>query len=85
MNLTTSCTILKFNNTSEILACASESEGNACKLVSLFPIEKNNWCHRNLLLFLPLTGARRILDSFLKFSSIPQKTGSSYLFRFLVE
>lgn len=33
MNLTTPCTSLKFNNTSEILAACSEFSENACKLI----------------------------------------------------
>ena len=34
MNLTTPCTSLKFNSTSEILAACSAFSENACKLVS---------------------------------------------------
>ncbi len=35
MNLTTPCTSLKFNSTSEILAACSAYSENACKLVNL--------------------------------------------------
>jgi U3 small nucleolar RNA-associated protein 18 len=50
MNLTTPCTSLKFNSTSEILAMSSNCAENACKLVHIgsmsvfsnFPLPRDN-------------------------------------------
>ena len=40
MNLTTSCTQMKFNHTSEILALASDAIEKAVKLVSMLAVSR---------------------------------------------
>ncbi|CAD5116118.1 DgyrCDS5043 [Dimorphilus gyrociliatus] len=81
MNLTTSCTLLKFNNTSEILACASESEANACKLVHVESLT----VFSNFPPFRKRLGVPTCLDFSLNsgYFSVGNRGGRAFLFRCL--
>lgn len=70
MNLTTPCTSLKFNSSSEILAACSSFGENSCKLVSRFVLKSN-------LRYLIVNNFKIHTGSMTVFSNFPIQTDKS--------